>query len=276
VVGEDRNWSDTNAFFQSTVDVEGISNVTLQRVEIVGPSQATLLGDNHNRAPTAVRAGREGSPDADQSVLNLQNVLVVGHGSFLSNPIGEVHSKNVSVADLYGIEFDDHFAFLQTPHSNQIPNNPTQRRFTFEDSIFYQLMHQGDGRVGLAVNGDGVPYVYFDPSSSGGNNNLLVRAQLDPNRPTYYIDAQLSSPDLFDVNGTTLVAHGVYTNDDTTMPLTGNLVTDNSLNLVSAAGFDFLLPDGVSSGWLNTADVVPEPSSLLLSSVIALGAILVM
>ena len=204
VIGDDRNWSNPSAFFQSTVDVEGISDVTLRNVHVLGPSEQTLVAGGNQRAPTAVRAGSEGSANASESVLRLDHVLVTGHGSFLSNPIGRVLSDHVTVAQTYGIGFDDHFMFLQTPQS--FVDDP---RYTFQDSVFYELKGRlGGQRVSLATGGGGEDNLYFAPPSQGGNGNLLVRALFDATGPTFYADADLGHPDLFvgRVNGSSIMS----------------------------------------------------------------------
>ena len=248
-IGDDRNWSQTAAYLQSTVDVEGISDVRLYQVHLVGPSEATLLAEGNVRSPTAVRAGREGFPNANQAVLRLDHVLVTGHGPFLSNPIGKVFCRHLTVAQTYGLGFDDHFGFLQTPQSFV-----DDRRYTFESSVFYELKGRLNGqRVGLAVAGGGVDNVYFDANPAGVTQNLLVRAIYNASGPVYYSDAELASPDLIDrsaANPVLTAAHGMFAGDDTSAALTGNLLTRNDLTLRTYDGFAFVSPPGIDSGWM--------------------------
>ena len=254
VIGDDRNWSNPSAFFQSTVDVEGISDVTLRNVHVLGPSEQTLINGGNERAPTAVRAGGEGGTNSSESVLRLDHVLVTGHGSFMSNPIGHVFSDHVTAARTYGLGSDDDFMFLQTPQS--FVDDP---RFTFQDSIFYELKGLGGQRVSLSSGGGGEDNLYFGPPSQGGDGNLLVRGLFDTSGPTFYTDADLGHPDLFvgRVNGSSIMsAHGVFENDDTTLGLTGNLLTSNALQLADFDGFAFTAPSNVTSGWRSMSEPV--------------------
>ena len=260
VVGDDRNWNDPNSFFQSTVAVSGVSDVTLKAAEILGPSQATLIAGGQNRAPTAVTA------IDDASVLNLNNVLVNGHGSFLSNPRGEVHSQNVTIANLYGLGFDDHLMFLQEPNSRV-----NDRLYTFSDTIFYNTggsIHI-NGAYGIAVaggpNGGGVDNVYFDPSNTGAYDNLLVNALFDPNTSpqTYYNNSLLSNPLAFsrDPNGL-VFASGVFNGNDPNSSLTNYLLANNGVSFGNVDGYDLVRLGGVNSGFYGGLATVPEPGSV--------------
>ena len=239
-LGDDRAYEDKDAFFEGTVVLRGQTDVSLEAVQILGPSRATTLAAGSRRAPTAIRCF-----SAD-STANLSNVLVRGHGSFLSNPQGRVSCRNVTFAGMFGVGLDDdNFLFLQTPKKGVID----EPRYTFTDCIFYELGRQNFGnRVLISAGEEAEDKTTFEPPSAPDGGNYVVRARFETDG-VYTQEKQL--PLLFrgrkagDENIT--LAHGVWENDDTRRKPTGALEIWNELPLSGKDGFE--LVSSVPSGW---------------------------
>jgi hypothetical protein len=246
IIGEDRAWDGDLGVWACTVWAKHTTNITLERVHISGPLKATMIAAGRLKSHTAVDAQHAAS------VINLQNVLITGHGSYLTNPEGEVHAKRVTFAKFCGLGWDSFFTFVQTPGS--LVDN---RLYTLEDCIFYELEGPRSGRrVKIGYGHGGEDNMYFDASSTGGDENIVVRAMFDDAVPEYWDDAvparDLTNAFLFSrVTATTIMkAHGVFVNDDTTLARTGNLVIDNTINLSTYNDFLYVSPQGLDSGWM--------------------------
>ena len=238
-IGDDRAFDDKDAFFEATVVLRGQTDVSLEAVQILGPSRQTTLDAGSRRAPTAIRCYSAGS------TAKLDNVLVRGHGTFLSNPQGRVFCRNVTFAQMFGVGLDDNFLFLQTPKQGIIG----EPRFTFADCIFYELARQNFGNRVLLSSGEEAEdkATWLLPGAPDGGN-YVVRARFETDG-VYYQEKQL--PLLFrgrktDDNNITL-AHGVWENDDTRQKPTGALEIWNDLPLNDKDGF--ALVSSIPSGW---------------------------
>ena len=236
-IGDDRAYADKEAFFEATVAVYGKSDLSLEAVEILGPSRQTTLEAGSRRAPTALRCSNA------NSVANLDNVLVRGHGTFLSNPQGRVSCRNVTFAQMFGVGLDDNFLFLQTPKGGQF----NEARYTFQDCVFYELTRANFGnRVLLSSGEEAEDKATWLPATSPDSGNFVVRARYETDG-VYFQEKQL--PLLFqgrrDKNFT--LAHGVWENDDTRQQPTGALEIWNELPLIDKDGF--ALVSSIPSGW---------------------------
>lgn len=236
-IGDDRAFDNKEAFFEATVAVSRKSDLTLEAVEIRGPSRQTTLEAGSRRAPTALRCYNAGSQ------ANLNNVLVRGHGTFLSNPQGRVFCRNVTFAQMFGVGLDDNFLFLQTPKGGKLD----EPRYTFADCIFYELARQHFGNRVLLSSGEEAEdkATWLLPTVPDGGN-FVVRARYETDG-VYFQKKQL--PLLFrgrkDKDFT--LAHGVWENDDTRRKSTGALEIWNELPLSGKDGFE--LVSSIPSGW---------------------------
>lgn len=241
VIGDDRAWDDKNAFFEATVFLDGGSKVSLEAVQILGPSRRTTLEAASRRAPTALQVA---DPNSEAQLFN---VLVSGHGSFLSNPEGKVKCRNVSFARLFGVGYDDHFLFLQTPHGE--PRN--ERRYSFRDCLFYELEGPEEyygGQAFLTSGEDGEDKAFWEPASDAGSGNFAIYLRFKaPDKP--YEAPQFAAAFRGKRGGHYTLCHGIWENDDTRAKATGALSVCNDLQLSARDGFPLAAP-ALKSGWL--------------------------
>ncbi len=236
-IGDDRAFADKEAFFEATVVLRGQTDVSFEAVQLLGPSRQTTLEAGSRRAPTAIRCYSSGS------TANLDNVLVSGHGSFLSNPQGRVFCRNVTFARMFGVGIDDNFLFLQTPKGGQLD----EPRFTFTDCIFYELARQNYGnRVLLSSGEEAEDKAKWELPTAPDAGNFVVRARFETDG-VYFQEKQL--PMLFRGRKEKEItsAHGVWENDDTRQKPTGALEIWNELPLSDKDGF--ALVSSIPSGW---------------------------
>ena len=236
-IGDDRAFEDKDAFFDATVYLRGQTDVSFEAVEILGPMRATTLEAGSRRAPTAIRCY------SAETKATLDNVLVRGHGTFLSNPQGRVKCQNVTFAQMFGIGLDDHFLFLQTPKGGALD----EARYTFRDCVFYELVRQNFGnRVLLSSGEEAEDKATWLPPGAPDGGNYVVRARFETDG-VYFQEKQL--PLLFggrkDKDFT--LAHGVWQDDDTRRKPTGALEIWNELPLADRDGF--ALVSSIPSGW---------------------------
>jgi hypothetical protein len=247
VVGDDKSW-DQDRFFEATVKLTRSSKVLLQNVRIVGPSADTLLDADRKRGPTALR------PDDAESVATLQNVLITGHCSFLSNPEGRVFCHRVTFARMWGPGYDDHFLFLQTPQ--RTPKD--ERRFTFEDCILYEMAGGRGGESFMMAGRDGEDKTYFDAPKNGQGGNLLVRCRYQkPDTPFQNKTLAEAFTELRE--GHFARIHGIFVNDDTNGALAGGLTVNNEIQLEKREGYLLTAPKSLHSGWVGGFSSPAQP-----------------
>lgn len=247
VLGDDKSW-DQDRFFEATVKLTGASTALLQNVRILGPAWETLLDSDRKRAPTALGVGDS------ESIATLQNVLITGHGSFLSNPMGYVFSRNVTFARMAGPGYDDHFLFLQTPQ--RTPKD--ERRFTFQDCIMYEMAGGRGGERFMIAGRDGEDKAYFDAPKDGQGGNLLVRCRYEkPN--TFFQAKNLAAAFTEYREGRFARTHGVFVNDDTTATLAGGLTVNNEIQLEKRDGYILTAPPTLRSGWVGGYSSPAQP-----------------
>ncbi len=238
-IGDDRAFEDKDAFFEATVYLRGQTDVSFEAVEILGPSRQTTLEAGSRRSPTAIRCY------SAETRANLDNVLVRGHGTFLSNPQGRVACRNVTFAQMFGVGLDDNFLFLQTPKGGQL----NEARYTFRDCVFYELARENYGsRVLLSSGAEAEDKAAWLPPSVADGGNYVVRARFETDG-VYYQPKQL--PLLFggrrEKAADFTLAHGIWENDDTRQKPTGALEIWNELPLADRDGF--ALVSSIPSGW---------------------------
>ena len=237
IIGDDRAWTNKNAFFEATVSVHGQSSVRLEAVELRGPSRETTLAANSQRAPTVLHS------DGPDCATDLTNVLVSGHGTFLSNPLGRVSCRNVTFAGMFGLNYDDNVLFLQTPHGE--PRG--QRLYTFADCVFYEIQGSEWGNAMILSSGEnGEDKAFFELPGAQGGGNVVTRARFDKDGAIYQA-GQMAALFRGLRGGHFTLAHGVWKSDDTRAVLTGALLIDNDLQLSDENGFALVSPS--VSGW---------------------------
>lgn len=247
VLGDDKSW-DQDRSYESTVKQTRASTLLLQNVRIVGPTWDTLVEAERNTAPTALRFGDS------ESVTTLENVLVTGHGSFLSNPEGRVYSRRVTFAWMAGKGYDDHFLFLQTPQ--RTPKD--ERRFTFENCIIYE-MDGGRNRERFMMAGrDGEDKAYFDAPKEGEGGNIMVRCRYA--RPDIPFENQTLAGAFTELRDEHYARiHGVFVNDDTRATLAGGLKVNNDIQLEKRDGYLLVAPKNLNSGWVGGFSSPAQP-----------------
>ncbi len=250
-IGDDRAFDDKDAFFEATVVLRGETDVSFEAVELRGPSRQTTFEAGSRRAPTAIRSY------SANSTATLDNVLVRGHGTFLSNPQGRVFCRNVTFAQMFGVGLDDNFLFLQTPKGGQID----EPRYTFTDCIFYELARQNFGnRVFLASGEEAEDKAKWELPTTPDGGNFVVRARFETDG-VYFQEKQL--PLLFRgrKEGDKTLAHGVWQNDDTRQKPTGALEIWNELPLSGKDGFELVssIPSGWQGGFVGESKILPIP-----------------
>ncbi len=240
VIGDDRSWEEDRDR-EATLKLALKSSVVLRNVRLAGPTRETLLDAGGDKPPTASVALR---PFDRDSVATLENVLVTGHGSFLSNPRGKVFCRNVTFARMFGTGYDDHFLFLQTPSDTP----PNERRFTFENCLFYEMEGgRGGWRFILSGGDEGLDKAFFDPPRAGGGN-IMVRCRFE--KPsTYFTAEQLGAAFLDTRGGVAARSHGVWVDDDPKKALAGGVRIDNAIQLEKRDGFALCAPPSLGSGW---------------------------
>lgn len=243
IIGDDKNW-EGEAFFEATLHLDAGATVDLKSVILRGPTQDTLLDDDKKRAPTAIHAGTgDWRGEENDCFARLQNVLVTGHGSFLSNPAGRVECERVTIARTFGFFQDDVLLFLQTPRGYL----PTDKRFTFKSCLFYELQGRSKGRqVIFSAGEEGQNTAFFDPQS--GDGNWIVRC--NHQGPNDLYTAQNLADGFPDRNKEGRVrAQGVWPGGDPKSEVLGGLRVNNDLQLTRQGDFVFVSPTGFSSGW---------------------------
>ncbi len=242
IIGDDKNW-EGDAFFEATLHLEAGATVDLKSVVLRGPLSDTLLDEDKTHAPTAIHAGNGDAMARDsECMVHLSNVLVIGHGAFLTNPAGQVECERVTIARNFGFFSDDALLFLQTPHET-LPQN---RRYTFKNCVFYELAGPDKGRHFWFTSGEqGQDKVFFDPADGG---NLVVRCHHEGDNE-WVNEKNLA--DAFPMrNEEGMVrAQGVWQGGNSKAPLLGGLHVNNDLQLTQRGGFGLVVPVGFSSGW---------------------------
>ena len=242
VIGDDKNW-EGDAFFEATLHLEAGATVDLKSVWLRGPSQDTILDDDKKLAPTAIHAGNGDAMRRDGECLaRLSNVLVTGHGAFLTNPAGQVWCQRVTLARNFGFYGDDALMFLQTPHQDLPPN----RRYTFQNCVFYELAGREKGRHFWFTTGEqGQDKAFFDPENGG---NWVVRCHHEG--PNDWLN-ETNLADAFPQRNKEgrVRAQGVWQGGDPKSELLGGLRVNNDLQLARRGDFIFVSPTGFSGGW---------------------------
>ena len=237
IVGDDKSWAEDRAY-EATLKVSGVSTVSLRAVRIAGPTRETMLDADGKTAPNALGC------DNLNGVVDVENVLVTGHGSFLSNPEGKVFSRRLTAAYLFGTGYDDHFLFLQTPH-NAPRDDP---RFTFSDCIFYEIEGgRGGSRFYLSTGDAGLDKAYFNAPKSPEGGNWVVRCRYE--KPDVVFETKNLRAAFLDTRGIEPRTHGVFEGDKNDNPLAGGVKVDNELQLKKRDGFLLTAPKNKASGW---------------------------
>lgn len=242
IIGDDQNW-EGEAFFEATLHLEAGASVALRAVRLRGPTKETLLDGDKKRAPTAIRAGNGDNIAQDSTCsARLENVLVTGHGAFLSNPAGQVWCERVTIARSFGINADDVLLFMQTPHEVL----PDAKRYTFKNCVFYEIEGHDKGRhVWFTAGEEGQDKVFFDPEGGG---NWVVRCHREGPNDLYNEKNLADGFPMRSARGW-VRAQGVWQDGDPNAKALGGLCVDNDLQLVRRDDFPFLSPPDFAGGW---------------------------
>ena len=167
---------------------------------------------------------------------------MTGHGSFMSNPAGQIHCEHVTLAHNFGFVPDDVLMFLQTPHEALSP----ARRYTFQSCLFYELEGHDKGRhLHFTAGEEGQDKVFFDDQNGG---NRVVRCHREgPN--ALYNEANLREGFPARDSKGRVRAGGVWPDGDPQQALSGGLRVDNALKLIQRDGFALVALADSPCGW---------------------------